>query len=597
MFQSSLATHPAMDYHYHQEGWGPLQEPFNTFPLYSSLRATGSSEIEEIQYGDFVIVEAERNQLLSQPFAYPTSSIHPSIDTDNTYQPRYLPNENLIPQTPVQSYIPALPPSISPRDIHIPRYNGLEVTIPESTFQPDSQQSPLVINTKYDDGLAMEADTDTDSESDSDYGFGPVREVSRNLLNDLASTTSSISQVSSSSQIDNRNDQPDVIPEQQTQVTAPTAEVEKASTFTPTIVPPALVNPPLIINRKKSPVSKGKRQSAINKKKEDMVKQTPGDKKTTSGRQVLLAKKAKPGRRPIPIKAVRKKAHTTKQERKGRSKSSASSSTPTERTGRSTPPISHDPSEPRSDDGLDHYTDKGNTLSAPKLFPAMSSLNSCTQPKSTSKLNLKPKIKSNSISVPKQPKKATTRTEGPSRTKQVQLKKLISSGEEDYFSPNPPSPDSVGVASDPEDDNYCPPPSPVADETEDESPSDNPRPSLSTKKRSRVLNDDDEEWGVDKKVRNRKVERAKVIQDVEDGAPENRKMNKARNQLYHPGRQEQNVRAQSKYRNKIKARSDLILEFAQEIFPKVRNTPSAKKLLAKLRDLDHAFAIEKFGQV
>ncbi|WWC94984.1 hypothetical protein V866_001836 [Kwoniella sp. B9012] len=602
-----------MDYHYHQEGWGPLQQPFNTFPVYSSLRATGSSETEEFRYGGS-FVDAERNQGLSQPFAYPTSSIHPLIDTDNSYQPRHLPIETLIPQTPVQSYIPALPPSISPRDIHIPRYTGLEVTIPESSYQPDQQLSPLFDITKY-DGPAMEADTDNDSCSDSEYDFGSARQVNRSLLNDL---TSSNSQIASCTQNSGYADQPDSSGGQQPCGESTPIPTEELPVEPSPIAPPTLVNPPLIGNSKRSQVLKRKTQSAVNNMKEEPVTRTLG--KPTSGRQVLLAKKAKPGRRPRPTKTI------------GGKKSSANEGKSKVKT------VTKFAAVPESDSLISFHQSSMTNDNFPKNSISNSSSSSSRSEKGIKLAAAsKPKRSSSGITSssgsgkrklpPQLSSKAQAKTKSTSRSKSkmvstttppvvknlgterhteplkpgpkvaVPLKEVIGLGEEDHLSPIPPSPASVADCLDGEDDDYCP--SYFAPETEDELDHDSPPPSAIRRKRSRSQEEDEEEWTMGTKNNGKKKvkESIELVESIGGAPPKERKLNKTRNRFYHPGRQEQNVRAQSKYRNKIKARSDLVLEFVQEIFHKVRNTPAAKKLIKKLEELDPTFAEERFGKL
>ncbi|WVQ66880.1 uncharacterized protein L199_005071 [Kwoniella botswanensis] len=561
-----------MDYQYHQEGWGPLQQPFNTFPLYSSFRDTNISDNEGI--GSSASLVHSDHEGFSQLPAYPISTIAHHINSGiDLYQPRYVPPLTEIPQTPVHSYIPAIPPSISPRDIHIPRYTGLEVAIPDSSFLPDSAASPLFTYAKKKDEQSIQADTDTESESDSDYGFGTIREVSRNLLNDLTSINSSISQTP----CDNQTVQTDIVNSHPVSANPGIISAEGSSVPPSPIVSPALVNPPLVdVNNKKDPVKKRKGKLTLNRKKEIAVAQTPGCKKASSGRQVLLAKKAKPGRRPRPMKPV------------GGKKSSANVGKSKVKT------VTKAAAAPESDSLISFHQSSMTNDDAPKSI--WNSSSSSSRSKKSIKLAAASKPRRSSSGIISSPKSGKRKLP-PQLSSKVQPKEVIGLGEEDHLSPIPPSPAFVADCSDGEDDDYCP--SPFAAETDDELDYDSPPPSATRRKRARSQEEDDEEWTMGKKSNGKKKvkESTEVVESIGEAPPKERQLNKTRNRFYHPGRQEQNVRAQSKYRNKIKARSDLVLEFAQEIFPKVRKTPSAKKLLAKLRDLDHAFATEKFGQL
>ncbi|OCF77415.1 hypothetical protein I204_01403 [Kwoniella mangroviensis CBS 8886] len=588
-----------MDYQYHQEGWGPLQQPFTTFPLYSSLRATDISDNEAIGSStSFVHGDHQGfSQLPSYPFStFPT--IAPQTNSDiNLYQPRYVPTLTEIPQTPVNFCNSALPPSISPRDIHIPRYNGLEVAIPDSSFLPDSAPSPLFTYSKKNDGQAMEADTDTESDSDSEYGFEPARQVSRSLLNDLTASNSPIS--SSRPQINGYADQPIVPEDQRTPGKSTPIPAEELPVEMSQIVLPALVNVPTISNNKKSLVGKRKRQSAFDRKKEDMITQTPGDKKPTSGGQVLLAKKAKPGRRPRPTKAAgTKKGSANGGKQKGKTVTvplPASSSDSLSSYPQSSLPGQHATTRKAN---ASSSLARSRTIDAGTL-PPLSSPETGPKPKLRSRSKSKPT--STSKSRAKKKVVAKTMTVEPKSVSKTgkKLKEVSQLGEKDPSSPISSCPSSDASDSDGEDEDYRPSPSPAVGETEDQLDPDLPSPVNHKKKRSRSEEADDEEWGAIKKKGKREMDREPqmLIQEAGDIPVIERKLNKARNQLYHSGRQEQNVRAQSKYRNKIKARSDLVLEFAQEIFPKVRNTPAAKKMMKKLEELDHNFAEEKFGKL
>ncbi|WVW86278.1 hypothetical protein I302_108320 [Kwoniella bestiolae CBS 10118] len=608
-----------MNDQYNQDGWGPLQEPFhtNTFPTYSALRDTYEPFNNQLILDPSLTVE---DTLPAYPVPY-SSSFLPSSSNDgiNLYQPRYQPYINELPQTPSQQSFIAQPPSISPRDIHTPRFAGLEITLP--VFEPniESQSSPLADHTKMDHNeYTMGSDTDSDSESDSEFDFVPPAPVNRNLITALSQGSSVPAQSPSASLAGNEelgSPSKDLV--QSAVPSVPVLVEHEVQTDVPSpITTPTLVNSPLV---KSTRVKAGKTKAM------KAVVQKPKDKKASSGRQVLLAKKVKPGRGPRATKkALNKKIGTAKQSKKelglttalsltgsagsnNRLEPSSQTSVPSKRKSRSSPT--------KVNSGISKKISKPNNAIQPSCgndsAGGFRKTVGSHQPqvklgKGETSIKVPTRLASKSVPKPKSTEaEAISNSKGKNVKSTSILRKVMSLVDDATTISIPPSPASFDHSSDVEDGDYHPSPSPALQALEnvsdDEVTSPLPPKKNSKKKRSRSEDEDDDDWGKAKKSHKKKAKHT-----PDDIPLKDRKINKARNQFYHPGRQEQNVRAQSRYRNKIKARGDLVLCYFKKVLEEKRKSKSAKsfkdsvgllekEFLMHMKDLDASFAQAEFG--
>ncbi|WWC68279.1 uncharacterized protein I206_102202 [Kwoniella pini CBS 10737] len=83
-------------------------------------------------------------------------------------------------------------------------------------------------------------------------------------------------------------------------------------------------------------------------------------------------------------------------------------------------------------------------------------------------------------------------------------------------------------------------------------------------------------------------------------APKKLKLNRTRGKPYHAGKQEQNVKAQSKYRNKVKLRADMMRDCLKRIFAEPAKAKALRKIqadfLSAIKDVDSTWADENFPE-
>ncbi|WWC91798.1 uncharacterized protein L201_006745 [Kwoniella dendrophila CBS 6074] len=485
------------------------------------------------------------------------------------------------PSTPTHTYNSY---SISPLDLqlqtptHLNHTHGLSDDL-ESTYSL-SNNEPLKPSTPGDHSLYFDLNSDSGSDFESDLNI--TLESRRNespnslqgvLINDNIASTSPDGQAASNPPV----------------LKAEILDPIDTNGSTQQLLSPINIEAPLLVDT--PPLAKKKA------KKGKLPNRIATDNKCTSGRQQLLANKAKMGRP--------RKAHVSSkiENSKYANPSTANTPSPTDTKTNRISSKKFKTAPPKVKKTIRQCTPSCDTIkttsvSVKKDSSIRDTINSShPQPKSkqdlipssdalTTTARCKPKL----IDVKPSPKRNT---------------RAIPSRSSKHLSPIACSPPSSSMATN-DDYEYQPSPTPSSslEREEMEALFEKSRPPPKSAKKINLLKrikEEDEDW----EVYSRKKRSVSSSSATDDRPPP---INKARGIPYHAGRQEQNVRAQSKYRNKVKARSDKMLCYLRRLFfafegktstlktLKYRCEGLKKEFLKEMKDLDEPFVNQKFRE-